>query len=613
MRWSRRFLHSLSLPALAGALLFAHAARADGWPVSRGNPAATGANNIETSAAERPSIISRGFGRFADGVGPVISADNTMVLASWDGKITVLQNGNPFWSRQLNSGFTIQSTPAIASNGNIYVLSSYTYTDHRVTPAVKRFEVEINGFDPGGGWLFHYPVPAPAGGAIATAPLNIMRAPGGAELIVFPIRYRPPASTSNIVHLYAYSLTGSLEAKVSVLAYTAPIESDGFPDGGFSVPQTYSDQLTEPVKYSVPGVAVTPGDPSIVVLNNGMNALISYRFDGTTFQELWRYNANEATEVRPLSAPAVRSDGITFAAYSNRYYGHNNVGQVVAADGMAGTYAPPAIAPNGRVVFTSRIGKMHVAGIGEREITADTIAPAAISRNFIYVSVSRGLISYRLSDFTLASVYEWPDGDRGGRSEPVIGPNGFIYALAGNKLYTFVRSTGPANRTSVGTGGVVSGNVGGNDAGDTGKPKPMKNTLNPAILTAPQATTDGGSGGNAITGGTVFQAQPNAIMNGGLPAPEQGTDQPPPQEAALPTSQKFDPPLTASGKALSACVDASFDDCGKAAARAYCTSLGFTKASDIDIDTKKVQAETLGGALCTAKKCKVVDKVTCSR
>jgi hypothetical protein len=97
---------------------------------------------------------------------------------------------------------------------------------------------------------------------------------------------------------------------------------------------------------------------------------------------------------------------------------------------------------------------------------------------------------------------------------------------------------------------------------------------------------------------------------------QQPTDAPPPaatEEAALPTSQQFDPPLTASGKALSACVDANFDDCGKAAARAYCESLGFTKASDIDIDTKKVQAETLGGALCTAKKCKVVDKVTCSR
>jgi len=229
--------------------------------------------------------------------------------------------------------------------------------------------------------------------------------------------------------------------------------------------------------------------------------------------------------------------------------------------------------------------------------------------------VPRGLVTYRASDFQFVSVYDWPNGDRGGRSEPVIGPNGFIYALAGNKLYTFFPNTGPASRGNVATGGVVGGDVGGNDAGDTGQPKPMHNAVNPAILTAPQATTDGGSGsGNAVTGGKVFQAQPNAILNGAAPAaPEQVPEQPPLQEAALPTLQQFDPPLTASGKALSACVDSDFDDCGKAAARAFCESMGFTKASDIDIDTKKVQAETLGGALCTAKKCKVVDKVTCSR
>ncbi len=71
------------------------------------------------------------------------------------------------------------------------------------------------------------------------------------------------------------------------------------------------------------------------------------------------------------------------------------------------------------------------------------------------------------------------------------------------------------------------------------------------------------------------------------------------QQAALPASQKFDPPLTASGKPLSACLDAGFADCGKKAARAFCESLGFATASDIDIDTKKGGAETLAGAICT--------------
>jgi hypothetical protein len=355
---------------------------------------------------------------------------------------------------------------------------------------------------------------------------------------------------------------------------------------------------------------VRPNDPTVVVLNDGISKIVSYRFDGATFQELWRVDREDA-----LSAPAIKGSEIAFFSGTTHYLGFNAFGQINRAGDIIGSHTPPTIVPTGAVVFINRLRRMIVAAGGQYDAGGDTIAPAVASRNFIYISVPRGLVTYRASDFQFVSVYDWPNGDRGGRSEPVIGPNGFIYALAGNKLYTFFPNTGPASRGNVATGGVVGGDVGGNDAGDTGQPKPMHNAVNPAILTAPQATTDGGSGsGNAVTGGKVFQAQPNAILNGAAPAaPEQVPEQPPLQEAALPTLQQFDPPLTASGKALSACVDSDFDDCGKAAARAFCESMGFTKASDIDIDTKKVQAETLGGALCTAKKCKVVDKVTCSR
>ena len=613
MGWSRRFLHSLTLPALAGALLLPHPALAESWSVSRGNPAATGSINIDTSAAMLAQSYRYDIGTFADGVGPVVGSDGRVVLANQQGRIIVTEaGGNPVWERQLNAGYTIKSTPAIASNGNVYVLSSHIYTDHRVTPAVKRWDVKINGFDPGGGWLFSFPVPAPSGGAIPTAPLNIMRAPDGAELIVFPIRYRPPASTATILHLYAYTLTGSLAARVPVSSLVTPIEGGmSGASGGPSppAPLDLGGGRSEPISLPVPGVAVRPDDPTVVVLNDGISKIASYRFDGTTFQELWRADRSDA-----LSAPAIKGSETAFFNGGAHFLGFNAVGQVNRAGDMAGAHTPPTVVPTGAVVFINRYRRMIVAGGGQYDIGGDSIAPAVASRNFIYISSVRGLVSYRASDLKFVSIYDWPNGDRGGRSEPVIGPTGFIYAIAGNKLYTFFPNTEPANRTNVGTGGVVGGDVGGNDAGDKGNPKPMKNTLNPAILTAPQATTDGsGSGGNAITGGKVFQAQPNAILNGGMPAPEQAMDQPPPQEAALPTSQKFDPPLAPSGKALSACVDADFDDCGKAAARAFCESMGFTKASDIDIDTKKVQAETLSGALCTKNKCKVVDKVTCSR
>ena len=593
MRWSRWFLHSLIAPGV-GRRVAASPARYR-LTLGRSRAAIPPPPARSTSTPPLPSWHSNyryDIGTFADGSGPVVGSDGRVVLANQQGKIVVTEeSGNPVWTRQLNSGFTIKSTPAISSNGNVYVLSSHTYTDHRVTPAVKRWDVEINGFDPGGGWLFHYLVPAPSGGAIATAPLNIMRAPDGAELIVFPIRYRPPASTTTILHLYAYTLTGGLAAHVPVSSLVTPIE--GGMSGASGAPTTPAplvyDGGSHPVSLPVPGVAVRPNDPTVVVLNDGISKIVSYRFDGTTFQELWRADREDA-----LSAPAIKGSETAFFSGTTHYLGFNALGQVNRAGDIIGAHTPPTLVPTGAVVFINRLRRMIVAAGGQYDAGGDTIAPAVASRNFIYISVPRGLVTYRASDFQFVSVYDWPNGDRGGRSEPVIGPNGYIYALAGNKLYTFFPDTGPANRSNAATGGVVGGEVGGNDAGDTGQPKPMNNALNPAILTAPQATTDGGDGGNAITGGKVFQAQPNAILNGGMPAPpEQATDQPPPQEAALPTSQQFDPPLTASGKPLSACVDSDFDDCGKAAARAFCESMGFTKAGNIDIDTKKVQAETL--------------------
>lgn len=431
MGWSRRFLHSMALSALAGALLLPQPVMADGWSVSRGNPAATGSNNIDTSAAPLAQSYRYDIGTFADGVGPVVGADGKVVLANEQGKIMVNEeSGNFVWERQLNAGFTIRSTPAIASNGNVYVLSSHTYTDHRVSPAVKRWDIEINGFDPGGGWLFHYLVPAPSGGGIATAPLNIMRAPDGAELIVFPIRYRPPASTTTIVYLYAYTLTGSLAARVSVASVVTPIEGGmSGASGGSSAPAPldYGGGRSNPISLPVPGVAVRPDDPTVVVLNDGIGAIVSYRFDGTTFQKLWRQD-----EEFLLSAPAIKGNGTAFLVGANDYFGLNTLGQFSVTDNIVGSYAPPTLVPTGAVVFINRSRRMLVAGGGQYDIGGDSIAPAVASRNFIYVSSVRGLVSYRASDLKFISIYDWPNGDRGGRSEPVIGPRGFIYAIAGN-------------------------------------------------------------------------------------------------------------------------------------------------------------------------------------
>jgi hypothetical protein len=86
-----------------------------------------------------------------------------------------------------------------------------------------------------------------------------------------------------------------------------------------------------------------------------------------------------------------------------------------------------------------------------------------------------------------------------------------------------------------------------------------------------------------------------------------------PPSPPKPLSQTYEPPLTKSGKRLHACKDLSGDVCGALVATAFCQLQGFLTADDIDTNTEKVSAETLGGEQCTKKKCKVFDRIVCNR
>jgi len=80
-------------------------------------------------------------------------------------------------------------------------------------------------------------------------------------------------------------------------------------------------------------------------------------------------------------------------------------------------------------------------------------------------------------------------------------------------------------------------------------------------------------------------------------------------------SQK--PPMTANGNRLFACEELDQDDCGKgdyqSIATAFCVKQGFVGAGKIDVDSKKVKAETLDGGFCSKSKCKVFDQIVCTQ
>jgi hypothetical protein len=108
----------------------------------------------------------------------------------------------------------------------------------------------------------------------------------------------------------------------------------------------------------------------------------------------------------------------------------------------------------------------------------------------------------------------------------------------------------------------------------------------------------------AIAGDSLFVFAPTAAVPSDSPT------------TPAAQSQAYAPPMTANGNRLFACEKLDGDDCGKgdyrSVAKAFCAKNGFANADDIDVDSKKVKAETLDGQYCTKKKCKVFDQIVCT-
>lgn len=116
-------------------------------------------------------------------------------------------------------------------------------------------------------------------------------------------------------------------------------------------------------------------------------------------------------------------------------------------------------------------------------------------------------------------------------------------------------------------------------------------------MIGPQGHVHAIAGDALLTVGQATSVPPNAPGMPGQPA------------------QAYKPPLTTNGNRLFACEEQDGDDCGKgdhrSIAKAFCAKNGFTNADDIDVESKRVKAETLDGQYYTKKKCKVFDQIVC--
>lgn len=619
-RHARRIARTLR-GVTAIAFLIATSGPTWAWQTAHGDPDNSGFADVETAVARAPMATVPRLGGIAPGAGPVVAPDGTVYVANMRGKLMSFRpDGTPGWSRDIG-GQAVLSSPALGSDGAIYVVGTAKVRDHTVTPVTTRVVTELYKFNSGGALLWHTPMPKVYGGLSGDAPPNIWRS-GGSEAIIVPGIFRQDSAQFEM-HLVAFSTNGQVLADTMVSNLFGDVTGSGLPVsdwwmypcyfitlghgcGSFGAPQGESvptegllpDNLMNPLAAAairLPDYASTPQ----IVVSDAFHDLVAYTFNGSAFEELYR--AHNAERIL-LGTPMLLNDGHAMIPVRSKDF---QTSILFAARGLqdiivptSQSFAAPTRMKDGRFAVVRQFGGVAVLRGGlvdaKVDLPGQSIASAAASRNHLFVSTVLGL--HTLDPQTLATVasFAWT---RGGVNTPVIGPQGHVYAIADDTLFVFgpplnvtANNTTPPSGPEAGNTGNGGPVLGGGVFQDSGIPAPTGQKTGVFQAEGIPAPTTTGTGG-------VFQAEESST-------------------AKTRQAISYKPPLSKNGYRLFACLELDGDDCGKKdhreIARQYCVKEGYTESQEFEVETRKGKAETLtGDEYCSKKKCKVFEEITC--
>ena len=612
MRIIRSIPRHISTAISVIAMTIALAVPASAWQTAHGDPDNTGTVDVRTARAVSPRATVPGLGGIAPGAAPVIAADGTLYLGNARGKLMSFKpDGTPGWSRDIGGFQSILASPAIGSDGAVYVIGAAVVRDHTTSPATTKSVVELHKFTAGGGWLWHRPLPGLDVRSVAIAPPNILKM-GGSDVVIVP------SGNSDSTFLTAISGdNGAVLAHQLVTRQPPPTVTGGasYEDilceivqiggaCGFSTtvpgaPQ--QDRLPKGIKKPFPAAAIfSPpgGGAPLVHVSDGFHDLVGYSFTGNAFEERFRvHDDKRILTAAPLGWP----DGHAMVSTG----GYDMPSQVMYAAlglstiraGAPYTDAPPAALGGSRHALVHRAGGVTVMSgvtiLKQIPLRGESIAAPAASRSHIFVSTVSALYTLDKASMNQQSQFAW---SQGGVSQPVIGPQGHVYAIAGDTLYVF-----PPPRV-----------LSDGELPDVGSVPVLQATDAPQPLPPPSGDiTSGGAPKDRTmprlgSSSEIQQAEIQAVDPQSMPELEQD----------LPT-RTYKPPLTAGGNRLFACLELDGDDCGNSQMREvaenFCQAQGYIRAEDLDVDSRRGVAETLDGRLCSKKKCKVFDWIVCRK
>ncbi len=422
-------------------------------------------------------------------------------------------------------------------------------------------------------------------GPAALAPPNIWRSLN-VEIIMVPAKYIIPYGAGVAVRLIAFSVDGRVLADQFVAQSGGTVAGGAdYPDFEFHTPP-YRPSVA-PLRLSSVGIFTSAGGGTPFILVSDQNKdLVTYTFATTTNRFTERVRVHKDLFLR--TSPVILPDGHSLIGGAGIESG---IGGAESPGGGGGIifagpngirlpsltmtnaiFASPTRMADGRVAVVAASGKVSVLrgadAVSSVQALGELAASAAASRTHLFVSAVNGFATYDTNSLAEVARFDWHEG---GLNPPVIGPKGHVYAIAANQLVVFA---------------------------------PPKQKLIGATTAAQPGTPVVSQPGKPITGNA---AQP------GMPV---ATDPGQPVVTPQPREQTYKPPMTMNGNRLFACEKLDGDDCGKgdhrSIAKAFCEKNGFANADDIDVDSKKVKAETLDGQYCTKKKCKVFDQIVCT-
>jgi hypothetical protein len=423
------------------------------WRHPHANPANTSAHTVTTIPAAHP-VGFADVGPIADGVNPVIATDGTLYIGNTRGELFALHpDGTLFWTRQLDTMYGgIFTSPVVAADGSIYVISRATVHDSNKVPHSYSY---LHKFSPASAWLnwVRFPLQNPAfpdwvnGGGNSGAP-NIWRF-NDVEVIMVPVWYQVFSNWE--LRLIAFSTNLGVLAVQPVTTLYSNYTSDSdvwcyffpFPCIRFNSP------IVDFAGWPMPGVAIwenAGGSPWIWLADN-KSATVAYKFDlASGFFEVYRFSDNHNRQ----SSPPVALDMNTVVAVVGTDDGrlkfeHSSSGLYVA--GIGEITAAPTRLLDGRLVAIARQGLMSVvSGAGptldthttrvtfQSQLNGESIASAAASCTHLFVASQNELVTFDLKTMLPVVRVPWTGG---GQYAPVIGPLGHVYGMTSFGLFVF--------------------------------------------------------------------------------------------------------------------------------------------------------------------------------